>query len=236
VLATDGTWREAEQAGDDWRRAVVAAFVASLVLALVVGALLFARRMSGALDTPLAPWQLILTASGLVAWSATTRVRLRDRRADWLAALVLALFAVSCSFPGNRPIDWLVWLAAIAAFGLTPARRSSPAGESISSSDETLQQLTRSRAADGSEAIRGTLLAEFAAGERTLVLHVAFCPPFERLPTVEAEVADGPACDVKTAQILHHGARLEARLSRASTTAQRVNIDFAATDRPPVAV
>jgi hypothetical protein len=236
VLATDGTWREAEQAGDDWRVAIAPALVASLALALAVAFFLFVRRLSGALDAPLALAPLLLTANAILAWSAAIRLRLRDRRADWLAALVLALFAVACSYPGNRPIDWLVWLAAIAAFGLLPARHSSPAIGSEKDAEQLLQLLTRSRAADGSEAIHGTLLAEFAAGERTQVLHVAFCPPFERLPTVEAEVADGPACDVKTAQILHQGARLEARLSRASTTAQRVNIDFAATDRPPVAV
>jgi hypothetical protein len=233
MLATDGTWREAEDVADDWRGAVAPALVASLVLALAVGAFLFARRVTGALDTPLAPAPLILTAGGLLAWSAAIRWRLRDRRADWLSALVLALFAVACSFPGNRVIDSLVWVTVFAAYGLIPARRSSPAIGSVSSPDQLIQQLTRSRTADGCETVRGTLLAEFAPGERVVVLHVAFCPPFDRLPTVEAEVANGPACDVKVAQVLHQGARLEARLSRASSTAQRVTIEILATDHPP---
>ena len=34
-------------------------------------------------------------------------VAVRDRRVDWLSAVVLALFAIACSFPGNRAIDWL---------------------------------------------------------------------------------------------------------------------------------
>jgi hypothetical protein len=236
MLATDGTWREADDAVDDWRRAVVApALVASLVLALAVAAFLFLRRVSGALDTPLAPAPLVLTASAVLAWSAAIRLRLRDRRIDALAAVVLALFAIACSFPGSRAIDWVVWLAAFAAYGLVPARRSSPAVESASTANQVVQQLTRSRAADGCEAIHGSLVAEFAAGERTVVLHVAFCPPFERLPTIEAEAVDGPACDVKAAQILHQGARLEARLSRASTAAELVTIEFAATDGPQLA-
>jgi hypothetical protein len=235
LLATDGTWREVENAVDDWRAAIAPALVASLALALAVAVFLFVRRVSGAFDTPLAPLPLLLTTGGLVAWSAAVRLRLRDHRVDWLSAVVLALFAVACSFPGSRWIDWGVWLAAIVAYGLIPARRSSPASESITNSDELLQQLTRSRTADGCEAIHGTLVAEFAPGERIVVLHAAFCPPFERLPTVEAEAADGPACEVKVAQVLHQGTRLEARLSHASTAAERVNIDFAATNRPPLA-
>ncbi len=192
MLATDGTWREADDAVDDWRAAIAPALVASLALALVVAVFLFVRRVSGAFDTPLAPVPLLLTAGGLVAWSAAVRLRLRDRRVDWLSAIVLALFAIACSFPGSRWIDWGVWLSATAACGLVPARRSSPAVTSASIDDQLLQQLTRSRTADGCEAIHGRLVAEFAPGERTVVMHVAFCPPFERLPTVEAEAADGP--------------------------------------------
>ena len=233
MLATDGTWREAEDAVNDWRAVVAPALNASLALALAVAVFLFVRRLSGALETPLAPAPLILTASGLLAWSAAIRLRLRDRRADWLSALVLALFAVACSFPGNRWIDWVVWLTALVAYGLIPARRSSPAIGNSRTVEQLLQHLTRSRTADGCETVRGTLLAEFAPGERTAVLHVAFCPPLERLPSVEADAVNGPACDVKLAQVLHQGARLEARLSRASSTAQRVTIEILATDHPP---
>ena len=235
MFATDGTWRETEDAVDDWRAAIVPALIASLALALAVAFLLFVRRLSGALDTPLAPAPLIMTATGLLAWASAIRLRLRDRRVDWLAAVVLVLFASACSFPGSRVLDWLVWVTALAASGLIPARRNSPAIRSEKDAEQLLQQLTRSRAADGCEAIHGTLVAEFALGERTAVVHVAFCPPFERLPSVEVEVVDGPACDVKLAQVLHQGARLEARLSRASTASQRVTIDFAATDRSPLA-
>ncbi len=236
MLATDGTWHAADDAGDKWRWAVAPALAASVVLVLAIAVFLLARRVSGALDTRLAPVQLVMTAAGLVAWAWAVRLRVRDRRVDWLSAVVLALFAIACSFPGNRAIDWLVWLTALAAYGLIPTRRASPAPGVDSNSDQLLQQLTRSRTADGCEAIRGRLVAEFAIGERTAVLHVAFCPPFERLPTVETVVVDGPASDVKLAQVLHQGARLEARLPRASSAAQRVTIEILATDRPPLAV
>ena len=58
----------------------------------------------------------------------------------------------------------------------------------------------------------GTVVAEFAPGERTTIVHVAFCPPFELLPQVEAEIADGPDASVQVTQVLHHGARLDVRL------------------------
>jgi uncharacterized membrane protein YhaH (DUF805 family) len=232
VLATEGTWHDATPTADDnWRGAVAPALVTSVGLLLAVGAFLFARRLNGALEVPLAPLPLILTAIGLSAWATVFRLRLRDRRADWLVAIVLALFAIGCSFPGHRLLDWLVWLAALAMFGIIPTRRSSPATGTQKSDEQLLQQITRSRSANGCEAIDGTVVAEFAPGERTAVVHVAFCPPFERVPSVEAEVADGPACDVKITQTLHQGARLEARLSRASTAPQRVTIEFAATCR-----
>ena len=92
------------------------------------------------------------------------------------------------------------------------------------------QQLSRSRSAEG-DAIHGTLLAEFAPGERTVTLHVAFCPPFERLPQVDAE-ADG--CDVHVVQILHQGARLDARRSPDCDAPQRIPVEFAAILRSPL--
>ena len=41
----------------------------------------------------------------------------------------------------------------------------------------------------------------------------AFCPPFELLPQVEANIADDFDATVKVAQVLHNGAQLEVRLS-----------------------
>ncbi len=233
MLATDGTWHEADDAGhDEWRRAIAPALVASLVLLLAIAGFLVARRLSGALAESLAPVPLVITAIGLLAWAMAVRLRLCDWRVDWLLTVVLALFAFACSYPANRAVDWVVWSTTFAGFALVPARRSSPAIGMSSDKDAVLQQLTRSRAADGCETIRGTLVAEFAAGERTAILHVAFCPPFGRQPTVATKVAEGPRCDAKLAQILHQGARFEARLARASTRPERVTLEFVASDGP----
>jgi hypothetical protein len=103
--------------------------------------------------------------------------------------------------------------------------------------DQLLQDFTRLRnPATGAESLFGTLRAEFAPGERTDVLHVAFCPPFAGTPNVEAEQAEGPDAVVRVTQALAHGARLEVRLASTATETSSVLIDFAASDRSNEAV
>lgn len=159
-----------------------------------------------------------------------------------VTAVVLAL--VAFSWPMGRAIDWFIWLPILAGeavflWGGRPrtavrSLRGSLAGiASVGPIEEPtepiLQQLTRIRnTTTGDEALFGTLCAEFAAGERVAVLHVAFCPPLARTPEVHAEQAEGPSATVRTTQILPHGARLEVRLSRESDKPSSVNVDFAA--------
>jgi hypothetical protein len=92
-----------------------------------------------------------------------------------------------------------------------------------------LQQLTRVRTNDGREAISGTLAAEFAIGQRDATLYIAFCPPFERLPDVDAWIADDSGATVKLAQRLHQGAQFEVRLSEPADEPFRVTVEFVAT-------
>jgi hypothetical protein len=147
-------------------------------------------------------------------------------------------------------VDWLVWLPVIVTnsvgpqvieqwrrthkVAVIPSRHSSSAatpaniGEPIEEAGTLLQQLHRSRAADGRETILGTIVAEFAPGERMATLHVAFCPPFEILPQVEAEIADGPDASVKVAQVLHNGARLDVRLVQPAIEATTVSLEIVA--------
>jgi hypothetical protein len=188
-------------------------------------------------------------------WSSRTdRGTVVSRRidgiiAEWLPQLTLLLVAVACSYPGRRIVDWLVWLPAIVAISVGPQliirwRRhdaaptahgssASPTINAIAPIDESgtlLQQLSRSRDADGREMVQGTMTAEFAPGERTAVLYVAFCPPFESLPQVEAEIADGPDASVKVAQVLHNGARFEVRLAQPTAEAATVSLEIVAHD------
>ncbi|MBI2478029.1 MAG: hypothetical protein HYV60_05100, partial [Planctomycetia bacterium] len=63
-----------------------------------------------------------------------------------------------------------------------------------------IQQMTRSRNDEGVDVISGVLRAEFAPGERTHNLHVAFCPPLMYEPRIVTHQLDGSPLIVKVAQ------------------------------------
>lgn len=141
----------------------------------------------------------------------------------------------------NRLLSRLAWAATGAAIALAPQLFRRAANSSVTAARRTpqpatngepcpIQQLTRYRNADGSHSIHGTLLAEFISGERTATLVIAFCPPFERLPTVDAEIADDSGATVKVTQILHNGAQFEVRLPQPCDNHHSVTVEMLATD------
>jgi hypothetical protein len=244
--ATDNTWRTRSRIVDLslWSNR---AANASIVIALALAGFLFVRRVSDAITSPLPPTALVATATVVAAWALCVRYARRQPKTAliWLPALAIALFAVACSYPGSRVIDWLAWGLAAIVFSTGPQlfdavhrflplrarqKRTAPAD-----TDQQLQQLARYRHADGSESIHAKLLAEFAPGDRTATLYVAFCPPFERLPEVEIEIADDSFAEAKLAQVLHNGAQIDVRLSRAPVAKQCVTVEIVATEIPPLA-
>jgi hypothetical protein len=124
------------------------------------------------------------------------------------------------------------------ATGLASATRATgglPASAAVARADElpvapgeVIQQLTRSRAADGSELLDGFLRLAFAPMQRTAIAHVAFCPPFPRVPRLEVRQLDGPAARVKTVQLLPYGARLDLKLVAAAEKPLAVLLQFSA--------
>jgi hypothetical protein len=129
-------------------------------------------------------------------------------------------------------------IAALAGFGVFAAacglallsRRKRRTIADVAAIDMPLQQLTRYRAADGTHSIHGTLIAEFEPGDRSATLHIAFCPPFERLPTVELEAVDNSFATVKLTQLLHNGVQIEVRLPQSLDEKQSVTIEMLATE------
>ena len=105
-----------------------------------------------------------------------------------------------------------------------PTERAEEDGEQL------LQEIRRTRMPDGKEYVRGTLVAEFDPGQRVSTVHVGFCPPFESLPAVDAEVDGDLSATVKITQILHQGAELEVRLAAPCEEACRVEVQFVATN------
>ena len=99
--------------------------------------------------------------------------------------------------------------------------------------DEVTQQLTRSRASDGSEALAGWLRVPMARGQRSTNVHVAFCPPFPRTPRLAVQQVDGPTARIKTVQLLPYGTRLDLKLAHRGEEAAAVLLQFSAQSKPP---
>ncbi len=88
------------------------------------------------------------------------------------------------------------------------------------------QQMTRLRNPDGSDLIFGEARAEFAVGERSRSLHLAFCPPLVRQPDVSVMQADGPAAAINVVQAEPYGARVDLRLAAATQEPAHVMVEF----------
>lgn len=95
-----------------------------------------------------------------------------------------------------------------------------------------VQHLDRRKTEDGQESVEGWLRAAIPAGSRLATLHVAICPPFERLPECYAEQVDGPPAQIKIAQVLHQGVRLELKLERAADQDSLVTVEVSL-QQPP---
>jgi hypothetical protein len=102
------------------------------------------------------------------------------------------------------------------------------AGAPPSPSGDVIQRLTRTCSAAGIERIEGWLKAVAAPGERTLNLHAAFCPPFERIPQFTVIQSSGPTGRVRAVQLLPYGVRLELKLNEPSGDKAAIVIEFAA--------
>ena len=203
------------------------------------------RRIAGAFSAELPVPQLFIVATLALAWAIAVRELSHPSAiTPSIAVAVLLALAIACSYPGSRVIDWLIW-PAVMLEAVFPARASSqstamhvrlraaPPATALNSeepSENILQQLTRIRLADGHEAIRGELAAEFPTGERQVTLHVAFCPPFELLPQIEVNIADDSDATVKVTQFLHNGTQLEVRLPEPAEEPIRVTIELYATE------
>jgi hypothetical protein len=209
------------------------------------------------MSTPAPPLFLFVTAIALLAWMSLVRMTTHPikippadianslpalpRAGAWLSS-VLVVFA--CSYPGNRILDWLIWLPSIAAACFGPrffASRSvqwmhirppvdRPRVFESAASDRLLQQVTRYRSADGGETVHAQLHAEFNAGQRAASLYVAFCPPFERLPDVDVDSDDARIATAKLTQVLHQGAQVDVVLSRPAPTNALIPIELFAVE------
>jgi hypothetical protein len=76
--------------------------------------------------------------------------------------------------------------------------------------------------------VQALLRGTFAPGQRALSLHVAFCPPLESTPQVQAHQLEGAGANVKVAQVLPYGVRIDLRLRGFSEQPETVLIEVLA--------
>ncbi len=231
--------------------------ISSAAALAAVGALLLIRRAAGAFSADLTALPLLATLilaaaivfGGRLAWRGVGETR-HNALLGWGGSLAILLVCLGCAWPNTQSLAWLLWLpligldhwsrgmflrhdlgsitARLDAAGIPPRTPPFQGGEVL------LQQLERVRGEDGVESIRGTLRAEFVAGQRHATLYVGFCPPLERLPEIKVELVDGFDATVKIVQAFAHGARLEVRLSEPAEEACCVAVEFIAAPSAPL--
>lgn len=239
------------------------AFALWMVVVLTAAAvlLLVARRLTGGFQRPLDDSGLLAWA--VVGASLAGLFRLVASRCGWspLALLVapsalLLPFAAVLS-PGVTMMGlvmlWSVVLAEEAICWLTLFKKRPPAAPvaeiaaielpdppAVDASLETLpegvtQQVTRSVDEEGAETLWALVRIEFREGERTKNAHVAFCPPFDCVPTLYLEHLDGDEASVRATQVEAFGVRLELRLAKTCQTRAEAVIQVIATCEPAAA-
>lgn len=83
------------------------------------------------------------------------------------------------------------------------------------------------------ETVEGTVTVRFAAGEKTAVVHIAFCPPLPGIPELECEPTDGTQLRWKLAVAQPYGVRIDIRRSGDIDQPQAVPLAwFASASRP----
>ena len=98
--------------------------------------------------------------------------------------------------------------------------------EADDADEHVMQQLTRVHDATYGEMMYGTLRADLEPNQRSSSLHVAFCPPFAKVPQMDVEQAAGPEAQVKIGQLLAYGARIDLRLDEATDEPQSVIVEL----------
>lgn len=105
-----------------------------------------------------------------------------------------------------------------------------PDVDGLAEDEQVWQQQTRRRDGDD-EQIEGWIRVAVEPGQRTLYVHVAFCPPLAAAPRVKCEQLDGPEARIKTGLALPHGARFDLKLATAAETAAELAIAYRASSR-----
>ena len=115
--------------------------------------------------------------------------------------------------------------------GIGPASDWAPTLDDIDQGnigDDVWQHLTRIREPSGRETLVGLLRGEARAGQQTLPLHVAFCPPFAAVPEVYVQQLEGEEAELRVVEVMTYGVRVDVRFGRQYDSEQRVLVQLMA--------
>lgn len=230
------------------------AWVPSAIL-LGISLLLVARRLSGALDQPLPAGLLLLTiaVASLTAW-VSIRVFDANPHARWaifgISAGALALLGAALSLPGTSgQLLGTLWTSIVVVIGLlatdvVPRKRRTNVRAADASAGQTgeveepssieWQRLSRLRTDAGEDRLEGWVRLECAPGQRSDVVHLAFCPPFGQTPVLGVQCGSGPSARFKVTQLLPYAARIEVKLDALPQEPVSVMVLFTATSPAPL--
>jgi hypothetical protein len=245
-----------------WAMTILVAQFGPTLFFLAAALLLASRRLAGALVVAPSPTVAAACGGtiGVLLWASHVARRSRADAYDWLIPGVLQIFlfgeglvqlvaaavvAGSLSIAGIRPSSLvLLWLPVIGTAAWMTWQRARPIrdrrieGEDfVCAKPQALGpnvslMLTRTVDAVGRDVVEGTVVARFAAGERFASVHLAFCPPFARTPTIAFHTLGDVAADVKAAQIVPYAARFDVKLRSAAAAPLEIPLTFVAS--PPV--
>ena len=179
-----------------------------------------------------------------------------DYSACLLPTAAMLLIAAALSITGIRPLPLLTLWGAVVAnevawlfvrraevvaetdAALSPAPISREAASELPAEepadDPALSQSWRRYVDDsGCDVFEGYVRAAFEAGSRQAAIHLAFCPPFERTPTLETEPLDELELKLTHAVVLPYAARIDVRLAEPAEEGLRVMIGIRAAALPP---
>ncbi len=108
--------------------------------------------------------------------------------------------------------------------------RDAPGRDAVLPSAQFAQRLERVRSVRGADLLAGTLTTRFVPGQVTAHVHVAFCPPFSRVPQLDFRQVAGPAARVKVGQVLPHGVRFDVKLEGPAAEPATLCLEMRATD------
>lgn len=84
----------------------------------------------------------------------------------------------------------------------------------------------------GADVFEGHVRVKFETGSKQAAIHLSFCPPFERTPTLEAEPLEELELRLVNAVVLPYAARIDVRLSEPAEEGLRTTVGIRAVAPP----